>query len=206
MEGWSGLVDAPGLPAQAAGPFNTGVFSQFVSCLDSPGAAAVFIERGRAVPAGPAKPHSPTLLARPDKDASHTLERGQGGRQSKPQPDPKLSNSLQIANSSSHLPSSTTGLLLPFPFNPLGGPVEDAQPLLHPPRPAPGPACSIPGKGLTMGWERLHRAPPARNEAITSSPQGLILINSSSKQLQCWGKQVVYIQREQQPHRCMKAS
>lgn len=150
MEGWSGLVDAPGLPAQAAGPFNTGVFSQFVSCLDSPGAVAVFIERGRAVPAGPAKPHSPTLLAGPDKDASHTLERGQGGRQSKPQPDPKLSNSLQIANSSSHLPSSTAGLLLPFPFNPLGGLVEGAQPLPHPPE-QPQPCLQHPGEGAHHG-------------------------------------------------------
>lgn len=44
------------------------------------------------------------LLVRPDEDASHTLETGGGGRQSKPQTDPKLSNPLQIANSSSRLP------------------------------------------------------------------------------------------------------
>lgn len=100
-------------------PFNVGSFLPVrrpASCLDSPEEAAVFIEQGREL--------CPLVLPNPHKAAAAEAgtelpptrwKRGGGGRQSKPQADPKLPHPLQIAGGSSHLPRGLSGLLWPCP-------------------------------------------------------------------------------------------
>lgn len=95
-----------GLPV----PFNMGSFlpvRRLASCLDSPEEAAVFIDQGRELcPLILPNPHKAAAAAEAGTKLPPTRwKRGGGGRQSKPQADPKLPNPLQIASGSFHLPS-----------------------------------------------------------------------------------------------------
>lgn len=111
-------------------PFNVGSFLpvlRLASCLDSPEEAAVFIEQGREL--------CPLVLPNPHKAAAAEAgtelpptrwKRGGGGRQSKPQADPKLPHPLQIVGSSPHLPPWA-----------LRAPLALSLPLQHPKCPCP---------------------------------------------------------------------
>lgn len=64
------------------------------------------------------------------------------------------------------------GSSCPFPLTPWEGRQKMLNCSRIPPNQLQTPGCSILGeRGSPEGWEQLHRAPPARNEVITSSPQ-----------------------------------